>query len=90
MAQVVAWGSPYYGGDSAAVHDQLVDVRKIQAANSAFAAIRGDAWPCQQFQGFLVTWSTEHTSTLDVKGYARSTDRQTGKGRDRQTDGGID
>ena len=44
----VTWGHPLYGGDSRSVQKQLVHVREIHAAETAFAAIRED--------GTVVTW----------------------------------
>ena len=45
---VITWGHPFYGGDSDAVRDQLVDVQHIQATDFAFAAIKDD--------GTVITW----------------------------------
>ena len=45
---MVTWGSPVWGGNSAAQH-WLRNVRKVQAAECAFAAIVKD--------GSVVTWS---------------------------------
>eukprot|EP00435_Cladocopium_sp_Y103_P072223 s127_g39.t1 len=46
--QIVAWGSPNYGGDSSAVQDQLRNVQQVQGTFGAFAAILAD--------GSVVTW----------------------------------
>jgi hypothetical protein len=43
---VVTWGSPYYGGDSSVVQDQLKNVQQVQGmfgvTGGAFAAILAD------------------------------------------------
>eukprot|EP00435_Cladocopium_sp_Y103_P051315 s976_g15.t2 len=43
-----AWGHPELGGDSSTVQDQLRNVKQVQAAHSAFAAILAN--------GSVVTW----------------------------------
>lgn len=49
----MTWGEQYSGGDSAAVQDQLKDVRQLSATDLAFAAIRAD--------GSVVTWGDPHS-----------------------------
>jgi hypothetical protein len=44
----VTWGDRNSGGDSSAVQDQLRNVKQVQAADRAFAAILAD--------GSVVTW----------------------------------
>ena len=46
--RATAWGNPNFGGDSAAVQDQLRNISQIQASQFAFAAITSD--------GRVVTW----------------------------------
>ena len=45
---VVTWGEAKFSGDSSAVQERLLQVRKIRATPHAFAAIRED--------GTVVTW----------------------------------
>ena len=47
---LVTWGHPDFGGDSAAVQDQLKNIRQIRSTRYAFAAILAD--------GSVVTWGT--------------------------------
>eukprot|EP00438_Fugacium_kawagutii_P026245 Skav233560 [mRNA] locus=scaffold563:558134:558400:+ [translate_table: standard] len=44
----VTWGHPLYGGDSRSAQHELLRVRHVHAAETAFAAIRDD--------GSVVTW----------------------------------
>ena len=39
----MAWGHFKYGGDSSDVHEQLRNVKHIQASTAAFAAVLDDA-----------------------------------------------
>ena len=45
---VVTCGTPWLGGDSQAVQEQLHNVKQIKATDGAFAALRGD--------GSVITW----------------------------------
>ena len=49
---IVSWGHEEYGGDSAAVREQLRGVQQIQGTHMAFAAILAD--------GSVVTWGDRH------------------------------
>eukprot|EP00435_Cladocopium_sp_Y103_P013405 s330_g3.t1 len=46
--RIITWGDPDYGGDSAAVQDQITSVQQVKSTGSAFAAILAD--------GSVVTW----------------------------------
>ena len=48
----MTWGDARFGGDSSDVQSQLKNVRQIQAADSAFAAILDS--------GRVVTWGSPH------------------------------
>ena len=46
--RIVTWGLAGFGGDSSTVRNQLKNVQRLQATDSAFAALLGD--------GSVVTW----------------------------------
>jgi hypothetical protein len=53
--QVVTWGA-YHGSDSSAVQDELRNVLQVQAADGAFAAIRGQGFKLVSNYLILQRW----------------------------------